>query len=72
VKDYGDIETVCEDTATVQNMTHLPLVSACNQKLSQKVSEILQDGRVAVTIGGDHSIGVGKDICLYKIDAVNL
>lgn len=41
-------------------MENLMLVSDCNKKLSKRVSQVLKDGRVAVTIGGDHSIGVGK------------
>ncbi|XP_072936128.1 arginase, hepatic [Epargyreus clarus] len=79
VKDYGDIDTPgCADPVAVDNMIHLPLVSECNRKLSEKVSQILKDDRVAVTIGGDHSIGVGtvdghcnvnKDMILIWVDA---
>lgn len=65
MKDYGDIDIrSCPETVSVDNMAHLPLVSECNRKLSNKVAQVLQDGRVAVTIGGDHSIGVGKFIML--------
>lgn len=71
VKDYGDIETGgTADTVNVENMNNLQLVSVCNKNLSQRVSQVLQDGRVAVTIGGDHSIGVGKLLylkCLYDV-----
>lgn len=28
-------------------------------QLSQKVGKIIQDGRMCLTLGGDHSIGVG-------------
>ncbi|XP_068628773.1 arginase-2, mitochondrial isoform X2 [Battus philenor] len=69
VKDYGDIETTVATTdVNVDNMTHLPQVSACNKKLSERVSQVLKDGRVAVTIGGDHSIGVGTVDGHYKVN----
>lgn len=61
VKDYGDIEiSGGRETVKVDNMAHLPLVSECNRKLSERVSQVLKDDRIAVTIGGDHSIGVGE------------
>lgn len=44
----------------VENMLQLAYVSACTKELSSKVSSVLQDDRVCVTIGGDHSIGVGN------------
>ncbi|XP_063832410.1 arginase, hepatic isoform X1 [Ostrinia nubilalis] len=79
VKDYGDIDiSSCVETVAVDNMAHLPLVSECNRKLSSKVSEVLKDERVAITIGGDHSIGVGtvdghynvnEDMILIWVDA---
>lgn len=78
VRDYGDIETICNDVVEVDNMAHLSMVSACNRKLSEKVSQVLKDERVAVTIGGDHSIGVGtvdghynvnEDMILIWVDA---
>ncbi|XP_038209517.1 arginase-1 [Zerene cesonia] len=79
VKDYGDIDipTSHEDVG-VDNMVSLPLVSACNHNVSKKVSQVLRDGRLAVTIGGDHSIGVGtvdghynvnEDMILIWVDA---
>lgn len=61
VKDYGDVEIPsCYEPVDVDNMKNLPLISACNKNLSDMVSQVLKDDRVAVTIGGDHSIGVGK------------
>ncbi|KAL4706836.1 hypothetical protein ACJJTC_010070 [Scirpophaga incertulas] len=68
VKDFGDIETVCDENIKVDNMAHLPLVSACNRQLSNRVSQVLRDGRVVVTIGGDHSIGVGTVDGHYKVN----
>ncbi|KAJ0181131.1 hypothetical protein K1T71_003216 [Dendrolimus kikuchii] len=79
IKDYGDIDVGSfEEPVNVDNMAHLPLVSDCNRKLSERVAKILKDGRVAVTIGGDHSIGVGtvdghysvnNDMILIWVDA---
>ncbi|XP_014370617.2 arginase, hepatic [Papilio machaon] len=69
VKDYGDIDTTTtEAEVKVDNMSHLSQVSACNKKLSERVSQVLKDGRVAVTIGGDHSIGVGTVDGHYKVN----
>ncbi|CAH2068501.1 unnamed protein product, partial [Iphiclides podalirius] len=79
VKDYGDIDTSAPDAeVNVHNMAHLSQVSSCNKKLSARVSQVLKDGRVAVTIGGDHSVGVGtvdghfnvnEDMILIWVDA---
>ncbi|XP_052753730.1 arginase, hepatic [Galleria mellonella] len=69
VVDYGDIETVSsKQSVAVNNMSHLPTVSACNEQLSERVSQVLRDGRIAVTIGGDHSIGVGTVDGHYKVN----
>lgn len=45
---------------TVQNMLDLNDVSQCNFELSKKVHRVLSDGRMVVTLGGDHAIGVGS------------
>ncbi|CAH2100019.1 unnamed protein product [Euphydryas editha] len=69
VKDYGDVEIPsCYEPVEVDNMAHLPLISACNKNLSDMVSKVLKDGRVAVTIGGDHSIGVGTVDGHYRVN----
>lgn len=68
MKDYGDIETTSsEKIVNVDNMAHLPLVSECNRRLSQRISQVLRDDRMVVTIGGDHSIGVGMMWFAYTI-----
>lgn len=81
VQDYGDIETTSDHNTKIPeglNMLNLPMISECNKNLSAKVSQIVKDGRVVVTIGGDHSIGLGtvnghrkvnKDLILIWIDA---
>ncbi|CAH1643522.1 unnamed protein product [Spodoptera littoralis] len=68
VKDYGDIETPGIEEVKMENMAHLALVSACNKKLSERVSQVLRDDRVVVTIGGDHSIGVGTVDGHYQVN----
>lgn len=62
VKDYGDVEIthICETDNTIKNMRNLAEVSMCNKHLSMKVAEVLNDDRLVLTIGGDHSIGVGE------------
>ncbi|CAB3238512.1 unnamed protein product [Arctia plantaginis] len=79
VKDYGDIDTSSPELDLhVKNMDHLSMVSNCNKRLSEQVTQVLKDDRIAVTIGGDHSIGVGtvdghqkvnKDMILIWVDA---
>lgn len=32
-------------------------VASCNQELSNRVFKIMQEGRICLTLGGDHSIG---------------
>ncbi|CAH0600586.1 unnamed protein product [Chrysodeixis includens] len=68
VKDYGDIETPGIKEVNVANMDHLALVSACNKHLSACVTQVLKDNRIAVTIGGDHSIGLGTVDGHYKVN----
>lgn len=59
VHDYGNIEYETSDV-NVDNMSHLGHVAGCTQKLSEKVQQVLQNGRNVLTIGGDHSIGIGS------------
>lgn len=64
IKDYGDIEYKIETDSTwhrtVENMDKLDQVSFCCKALSQKVQEILKDGRTCISLGGDHSIAIGS------------
>jgi arginase len=41
-------------------MSHLGHVAGCTQRLSEMLQRVLQDGRNVLTIGGDHSIGIGS------------
>lgn len=64
VRDYGDVEyeTNSRENHVIgtENMLHLQEVSNCNFELSKKVKRILSDGRMAITLGGDHAIGIGS------------
>lgn len=81
VKDYGNIqfefdpEAVINDTSG--NMQYPLEVGAACQKISEAVKNILLDGRKCVTLGGDHSLGMGTihghaqvhDVCVLWVDA---
>nr|XP_050844355.1 arginase-2, mitochondrial isoform X2 [Vespula vulgaris] len=78
VRDYGDIIYEAQGTGNVNNMTHLGDVAACTKLLSEQVQQILQDGRCVLTLGGDHSLGIGtidghvqamKDVAVLWVDA---
>lgn len=79
VKDFGDI-TYEPKTAQIKprNMLGYDDVVACNQRLSEKVFDILSDDRMCITLGGDHAIGIGsvdghvrqrKNIAIVWVDA---
>lgn len=59
VKDYGNLSYEVEETREVDNMPHLKEVAACNHNLSKMVQQILSEGRQVLTLGGDHSLGIG-------------
>lgn len=42
-------------------------MAACNHQLSNYVQKVINDGRVCLTLGGDHSIGM-KIVILYFIN----
>lgn len=59
VKDFGDIDYYPETTGDIINMPHLSHVAACTRNLSNRVQEVMNENRVVVTLGGDHSVSVG-------------
>lgn len=59
VKDYGDILYKTKDVCNVNNMSHLGDVASCTSCLSEQVQKVLNDSRRVLTIGGDHSLGIG-------------
>lgn len=40
-------------------MSHLGEVAACTHRVSQLVQQALKDQRRVITLGGDHSVGIG-------------
>lgn len=82
IKDYGNVSyEIPKDLQQEQvpNMKSYSHFAACNYEVSKAVEKIIKEGRVCVTLGGDHSLGVGtvdghikaKDgnVCLLWVDA---
>lgn len=60
VKDEGDIEVRREEAVTVDpNLKNMNVIVETNQKLCDKVDEVMKAGRFPVVVGGDHSIAMG-------------
>lgn len=59
VKDYGDVVYKVDEhfDKNVPNMKGYSHVAACTQEVSKQVCNIIRDGRICLTLGGDHSIG---------------
>lgn len=71
IKDYGDLSYEAKDVS-VSNMTHLGHFAGCTKCLSEKVQQILNDGRQVLTLGGDHSLGVGSIDAHVKVFFIHL
>lgn len=60
VKDEGDIEVRRDEAVTVDpNLKNMNVIVETNQKLCEKVDEVMKAGRFPVVVGGDHSIAMG-------------
>lgn len=60
VNDYGNVTYSLSAEASNQNVTNMlnyPHISACNFQLSRSTEQIIGEGRICLTLGGDHSIG---------------
>lgn len=60
VKDYGDITYTIPPEAkhfNVPNMNNYPHIPYFNQEVSKNVERVINDGRICLTLGGDHSLG---------------
>ncbi|CAH6718162.1 arginase [[Candida] jaroonii] len=73
--DFENAKTDDKDSFGVKNTA---IVNDCNKRISSAVLNSLKDGRLPVTVGGDHSIGTGTllaalqhnpDTCILWIDA---
>lgn len=82
VKDYGDVhyELMKANGRKIHNLKELEHVAACNKALADKVEEIVNDNRMPITLGGDHSLGIGsitgllrknqaENLCILWVDA---
>nr|XP_042896749.1 arginase, hepatic isoform X2 [Parasteatoda tepidariorum] len=80
VKDFGNIQfdQVADKSTETFGILKFPLtVGAACKKVSNAVKEVLQENRICVTIGGDHSLGLGtihghseiNDVCVLWVDA---
>ncbi|XP_069686903.1 arginase, hepatic [Periplaneta americana] len=59
VKDFGDVAYQQIEGVQVENMMALGHIAACQKEVSDSVIRILGEGRMCLTIGGDHSISIG-------------
>lgn len=60
IKDYGDVPEVDVELPTLpKNMPNYQTVVGTMRNLSQRVSEVLNEGRTCITLGGDHTIAIG-------------
>lgn len=73
MKDYGDVkyEVNHEISRTIPNMKGYEHTVPCAQEVSKKVCEIIQDGRICLTLGGDHSIGNLPSITILLWETIN-
>ena len=75
VKDYGDVryDLTKSNGRKINNLKELEHVAACNKALADKVEKIMNDNRMPIAIGGDHSMAIGSITgVLRKNDAENL
>ena len=60
VRDEGDIEVRREEAVTENpKLKNLNVIVDVNQKLCDKVDEVMKEGRFPLVVGGDHSIAMG-------------
>ncbi|MCK6255234.1 arginase [Fictibacillus sp. KIGAM418] len=63
VQDFGDIEIARPGTIeeTIEtNLKNLQEVSTASEKLADTVSNVIQENRFPLVLGGDHSIAIGS------------
>ncbi|XP_071517487.1 arginase, hepatic-like [Panulirus ornatus] len=61
VLNYGSVEmTECADSqAGPSGERHHPTVLGYSRRLASSVAQVVRDGRICLTLGGDHSIAIG-------------
>nr|XP_029729328.1 arginase, hepatic-like [Aedes albopictus] len=62
IRDYGDIqyEALNLQGRLATNMKQLEHVASCTKLLSQRVTRVLNEDRLCLTLGGDHAIAIGS------------
>ena len=65
VRDKGDIIPPLEGEGR-ENMLHYEQVNATNKQLYDSITETLENGRIPIVLGGDHSIGAGSVSAVAK------
>ena len=75
VQDYGNVSYTAEKITDIHNMTHLGDVAGCTSRVSEMVQQALKDKRRVVTLGGDHSVGIGTidghvKVCILKSSVI--
>ncbi|XP_062552728.1 arginase, hepatic [Armigeres subalbatus] len=62
IRDYGDIqyEALNLQGRLATNMKKLEHVASCTKLLSQRVTQVLNEDRLCLTLGGDHAIAIGS------------
>ncbi|XP_053692591.1 arginase, hepatic [Sabethes cyaneus] len=62
IRDYGDInyEALNLSGRLTVNMKMLEHVASCTKHLSERVTQVLKDDRLCLTLGGDHAIAIGS------------
>lgn len=73
VKDYGDVHYDLSNSSDVKlegeygRIKELNHVAACNQALADKIEQIINDGRMPISLGGDHSIAIGNSYVCFCV-----
>jgi arginase len=62
VEDYGDVDVMIAETQKVGSpkLRYKQPILAANRALMKLVHRVLEDGRMPLVLGGDHSIGIGS------------
>lgn len=76
ILDYGDViesdGTLLNGENVPKNMGNFAIFADTMKRLSDKVYEVLNDGRICWTLGGDHSIAFGEYILRWKPNCFHL
>jgi arginase len=62
VKDFGNIEVPVRDTLDpgAPNARYLHEIAEVSQRLCQRITQVMEQGYMPLTVGGDHSCAIGS------------